>query len=178
MLPPFEPPLLKKPNPKLVPAAKQIQTPKSPSTSMPELDKDDSNDDSGEEDKLSVARAALSFDVSFDVDADALGTAMRQYELIWWPYLFCYAGEDTRSGILTIILQCTLSFSATGTNRRRVKIVSPLMWFTDTNTKLVRHQLVLYPTCTFGKADTRYCDAEAGEHNQCAHISDPGQACA
>ncbi|KAG2343382.1 hypothetical protein BDR05DRAFT_962886 [Suillus weaverae] len=80
-LPPFKPPLLKKPNPKLVPAPKQvIQTPESPPTSTPELDKDDSNDDDGEEDKLGAAVADSSFDVSFDVDADALEATMRQYD--------------------------------------------------------------------------------------------------
>ncbi|KAG1842857.1 hypothetical protein DFJ58DRAFT_805386 [Suillus subalutaceus] len=80
-LPPFKPPLLKKPNPKTVPTPKQvIQTPESPPTSTPELDKDDSNDDGGEEDTLGAAGADSSFDVSFDVDVDALEATMRQYD--------------------------------------------------------------------------------------------------
>jgi len=81
MLPPFKPPLLKKPNSKPVPAAKQvIQTPESPPTSTPELEKDDSNDDGGEEDELGAVGADSSFDVSFDVDVDALEETMRQYD--------------------------------------------------------------------------------------------------
>ncbi|KAG1792981.1 uncharacterized protein HD556DRAFT_1309006 [Suillus plorans] len=83
MLPPFKPPLLKKPNPKAVPAPKQVfQTPESPPTSTPELVKDDSNDDGDEEeeDKLGAAGADSSFDVSFDVDVDALEATMRQYD--------------------------------------------------------------------------------------------------
>lgn len=68
-LPPFKPLLLKKPNPKPVPTPKQvIQTPESLSTSTPELDKDNSNDDGGKEDKLGAA-GADSFDVSLDVEA-------------------------------------------------------------------------------------------------------------
>ncbi|KAG2116469.1 uncharacterized protein F5147DRAFT_673077, partial [Suillus discolor] len=80
-LPPFKPPLLKKPNPKAVPAPKQVfQTPESPPTSTPELVKDDSNEDGQEEeDKLGAAGADSSFDVSFDVDVDALEATMRQY---------------------------------------------------------------------------------------------------
>ncbi|KAG2139164.1 uncharacterized protein EDB93DRAFT_1163627 [Suillus bovinus] len=80
-IPPFKPPLLKKPNSKAVPAPKQVvQTPESPPTSTPELVKDDGNDDDGggEEDTLGVADS--SFDVSFDVDADALEATMRQYD--------------------------------------------------------------------------------------------------
>ncbi|KAG1741225.1 hypothetical protein EDD22DRAFT_921481, partial [Suillus occidentalis] len=79
-LPPFKPPLLKKPNPKPIPTPKVVvQTPESPPTSTPELDKDDSNDDGEEEDKLGAVGADSSFDVSFDVDADALEATMRQY---------------------------------------------------------------------------------------------------
>jgi hypothetical protein len=80
-LPPFKPPLLKKPNPKPIPTPKLVvQTPESPPTSTPELDKDDSNDDGEEEDKLGAVGADSSFDVSFDVDADALEATMRQYD--------------------------------------------------------------------------------------------------
>ncbi|KAG2122938.1 hypothetical protein DEU56DRAFT_831181 [Suillus clintonianus] len=80
-LPPFKPPLLKKPNPKYVLAPKQVvQTPESPPTSTPELDKDDSNDDGDVEDTGGAAGADSSFDVSFDVDADALEATMRQYD--------------------------------------------------------------------------------------------------
>lgn len=81
-LPPFKPPLLKKPNPKPIPTSKLVvQTPESPPTSTPELDKDDSNDDDDdEEDKLGAVGADLSFDVFFDVDADALEATMRQYD--------------------------------------------------------------------------------------------------
>ncbi|KAG2074419.1 hypothetical protein BDR04DRAFT_1229350 [Suillus decipiens] len=80
-LPPFKPPLLKKPNPKPIPAPKKVvQTPESPPTSTPELVKDDSNDDGEEEDRLGAAGADSSFDVSFDVDADILEATMRQYD--------------------------------------------------------------------------------------------------
>ncbi|KAG1812756.1 hypothetical protein EV424DRAFT_1349231 [Suillus variegatus] len=79
-LPPFKPPLLKKPNSIPTSAPKQVfQTPESPPTSTPELVKDDSNDDSDDEDKLGAAGADSSFDVSFDVDVDALEATMRQY---------------------------------------------------------------------------------------------------
>ncbi|KAG0696881.1 hypothetical protein DFH29DRAFT_949123, partial [Suillus ampliporus] len=51
-LPPFKPPLLAKSNPKPVPVSKRVvQTPESPPTSTPELDKDDSNDDGDEGDQ-------------------------------------------------------------------------------------------------------------------------------
>ncbi|KAG2144220.1 hypothetical protein DEU56DRAFT_754289 [Suillus clintonianus] len=80
-LPPFKPPLLKKPNPKYVLAPKQVvQTPESPPTSTPELDKDDSNVDGDVEDTGGAAGVDSSFDVSFDVDADALEATMRQYD--------------------------------------------------------------------------------------------------
>lgn len=80
-LPPFKPPLLKKPNLKPIPTPKRVvQTPESPPTSTPELDKDDSNDDGEEEDKLGAVGADSSFDVSFDVDTDALEATMRQYD--------------------------------------------------------------------------------------------------
>ncbi|KAG2047852.1 hypothetical protein BDR06DRAFT_999968 [Suillus hirtellus] len=81
-LPPFKPPLLKKPNSKPTSAPKQVfQTPESPPTSTPELVKDDSNDDGDEEeDKLGAAGADSSFDVSFDVDVDAFEATMRQYD--------------------------------------------------------------------------------------------------
>ncbi|KAG1843387.1 hypothetical protein C8R48DRAFT_780687 [Suillus tomentosus] len=79
---PFKPPLLKKPNSIPTSAPKQVfQTPESPPTSTPELVKDDSNDDGDDgEDKLGAAGADSSFDVSFDVDVDALEATMRQYD--------------------------------------------------------------------------------------------------
>ncbi|KAG2047850.1 hypothetical protein BDR06DRAFT_1024777 [Suillus hirtellus] len=82
MLPPFKPLLLKKPNSIPTSAPKQVfQTPESPPTSTPELVKDDSNDDGDdEEDKLGAAGADSLFDVSFDVDVDALEATMRQYD--------------------------------------------------------------------------------------------------
>lgn len=77
MLPPFTPPLLKKPNLKHTPAPKQVvQTPESP----PELVKDDSNDGGSEENELGAAGADSSFDIFFDVDADVLQATMRQYD--------------------------------------------------------------------------------------------------
>ncbi|KAG0696889.1 hypothetical protein DFH29DRAFT_1071915 [Suillus ampliporus] len=80
-LPPFKPPLLAKSNPKPVPVPNRVvQTPESPPTSTPELDKDDSNDNGDEEDQGGAAGADSSFDVSFDVDANALEARMRQYD--------------------------------------------------------------------------------------------------
>ncbi|KAG2116467.1 uncharacterized protein F5147DRAFT_673067, partial [Suillus discolor] len=80
-LPPFKPPLLKKPNAKPAPASKQVvQTSGSPPTSTPELVTDNSNEDGQEEeDKLGAAGGDSSFDVSFDVDVDVLEATMRQY---------------------------------------------------------------------------------------------------
>lgn len=77
-LPPFRPPLLKKPNLKHTPAPRQVvQTPESPA---PELVKDDSNDGGSEEDELGAAGVDSSSDVSFDVDANVLEAASKQYD--------------------------------------------------------------------------------------------------
>ncbi|OAX33465.1 hypothetical protein K503DRAFT_775583 [Rhizopogon vinicolor AM-OR11-026] len=76
-LPPFKPPLLSKPKPKPVHIPKQIaQNPGSPNTLTPELEEDNGDDDH----EGGVACADSSFDVSFDVDADALEATMRQYD--------------------------------------------------------------------------------------------------
>jgi len=78
-LPPFKPPLLSKPNPKPVYTPKQTsENPESPPTSTPELEKDEDDGDGEHED--GAAGADSSFDVSFDVDADALEATMRQYD--------------------------------------------------------------------------------------------------
>lgn len=76
---PFKPPLLSKPNPKPVYTSKQAaENPESPPTSTPELERDESDGDGKHED--GAAGADSSFDVSFDVDADALEATMRQYD--------------------------------------------------------------------------------------------------
>ncbi|KAG1790461.1 uncharacterized protein HD556DRAFT_1446189 [Suillus plorans] len=76
--PPRHPSLLRKPNPKLVPALKQVvQTPESPPTSMLELDNDDNGNDDDEEGRVG---ADSSFDCVFNADADALVATTRQYD--------------------------------------------------------------------------------------------------
>jgi hypothetical protein len=76
-LPPFKPPLLGKPKPKPVYTPKQTaENPESPPTSTPKLERDEGDGDGEHED--GAAGADSSFDVSFDVDADALEATMRQ----------------------------------------------------------------------------------------------------
>ncbi|KAG1843411.1 hypothetical protein C8R48DRAFT_837810 [Suillus tomentosus] len=71
-------PLLRKPNPKLVPALKQVvQTPESPPTSTLELDNDDNGGNDDEEGKVG---ADSSFDCVFNADVDALVATTRQYD--------------------------------------------------------------------------------------------------